>query len=305
MSLASSLNKFRSELADTTTRNIQHSRPSTLSGAAGPARSSTPRPGESNSKRTHETAFTSTTTTSGGHSGSEILTQVVNAVKYLKEKDSKPVTFDNLIGYLSLPNDAQKNIPFIRRALRENERVEFIPKTEAASGKESFKYRPLHPVTNVEELREYLATLPPAQGIPVKELRDGFPDCFPAIRVLETEGRLLCVRNKKDNTPRTIYADSPSYHILSSTSSTTDSHPNVMKVDPDFADIWSKTKIPASEVEIRTELERAGLTPTSQVKDTGGLGRGGGKKERKRAVRRGGKQTNQHMLGILKDYSRK
>ena len=299
MSLNASLSKFKSELSETASRNAAYSRPSSTA----PARTSTPKPTDSTSKRTHDTAFPSTTAntpaaaaaaaaTSTGHAGSELLTQVWNAVHYLKEKDLRPVPFEQIVNYLSLPNDLQKNTPLIRRALASNERVEVV----SVGGKDLFKYRPQHPVTNAEELTTYLARQPTAQGIPVRELKDGWPECNEKIDELEKEGAVLVLRNKKDNTPKIAWTDSPSYHILSSAQAP-------QKADSDFIDIWSKTKLPASEVELRSELEKAGLTPTSQVKEV--LKGDSKKKEKRRVNRKGGKTTNSHMLGILKDYSKR
>ena len=293
MSLAASLNSFRKDLSDATTRNVQHSRPSSTA----PARSSTPKPGDSN-KRTHDTAFTPSsqpapTTTHTG--GGELLTQVVASIKYLREKDLRPVAFDDLIGYLSLPQDAQKQVPLIKQALRGNDRAEYIPASLAPSGKESFKYRPIHPVTNAEELKTYLMAQPTAQGIQAKELKDGWADAFPELNRLEEEGHVLLSRWKKDNSPRMVWADSPTYHIL---------HPKTMKpqhADADFADVWAKTRLPANEMDLRGELEKAGLTPTSAVKEVRKAELG--KKQKRKVVRKGGKTTNSHLLGILKDYS--
>lgn len=296
MSLANSLSKFRSEISDAAARNAQYSRPPSNNSAS---RSSNSKGSSDNNKRAHDVAFAPapTTVAPAGHAGTELLTQVFNAVKYLKDKESKLVTFDNLIGYLSLPNDAQKNIPLIKRALMQHERVDYISKAESGMGKEGFRYRPIHPVTNAEELKSYLAIQPTAQGIPVKDLKDGWPDCVPAIDQLEREGFLLVARNKKDNAPRTVWPDSPTYHILNSVTQMP------QKVDAEFVEVWAKTKLPASEIEIRNELERAGLVPTSQVKEVKRFEVK--RKEKRRINRKGGKTTNSHMLGILKDYSKK
>ena len=293
MALNASLNKFKAEVADATTRNAAYSRPSSTA----PARTSTPKPDPG--KRTHETAFSSTLTQPppSTHGGSELLTQVWNAQKYLKEKDQKPVPFEQLIGYLSLPNDARKNIPLIKRALIQHDRMEYLPKTSSGNGKESFKYKPLHPVTNAEELTAYLARQPTAQGIPVRDLKDGWPDCAAHLDGLERAGSVLVTRIKKDNSPRMVWADSPSYHILNSATQAP------MKADADFVELWAKTKLPGSEAELRSELEKAGLTPSSQVKEVRRVE--GGRREKRRVNRKGGKTTNNHMLGILKDYSRR
>ena len=221
-------------------------------------------------------------------SGHELLTQVHYAIDKLKANKLEPITFDELINYLSLPNDAQRRIPLIKRALQDSDRVEYIPKNMSATGKESFRYRPKHPVTNAEELKNYLARQQTAQGIPVKELKDGWPDCQKAIDQLEREHFLLATRNKKDNTAKMIWPDSPAYHV---------------EIADEFRDFWTKTKLPATEEAIRNDLEKASITPTSQVKE---IRRDNmKKKDKKRASRRGGKTTNSHMAGILKDYTRK
>lgn len=294
MALNASLNKFRSELSDATSRNIAHSRPA----SAAPARTSTPKPGDA-SKRSHDAAFSAPPAQlpSTSHGGSELLTQVWNAIKYLKDKETKPVPFDQLIGYLSLPNDAEKNIPLIKRALIQHHRAEHIRKEDSPNGKESFKYRPTHPVTNAEELKDYLAMQETAQGIPVRDLKDGWPDCAAHLDALEREGAILVSRNKKDNTPRMVWTDSPTYHILNPSTQ------QPQKADADFVEIWSKTKLPAGENDLRIELEKAGLTPTSQVKEVRKME--AKRKEKRRINRKGGKTTNSHMLGILKDYSKR
>ena len=181
--------------------------------------------------------------------------------------------------------------------------MEYLSKSESGTGKESFKYRPLHPVTNGEELKEYLARQATAQGIPVKDLKDGWTDCIPTVDLLESQGHILVTRNKKDNTPKTVYYDSPTYHITRQQPATTTNPVTKSGVDSDFVEIWAKTELPASEQEIRTELEKAGLTPTSQVKEVKKVE--ARRKEKRRVNRKGGKTTNAHMLGILKDYSKR
>ncbi len=292
MALANSISKFRNELSDATTRNVQSSRPSST--PAG--RSSTPKPADSN-KRTHDSAFTNiSSSTSTGDAGRDTFKRVIETKTYLRDK-GKPLTFDEIVEYLSLSVDEVKNKPFIKQGLQGNDRITFIPASQSKTGKDSFTYRPEHPVTNAEELKNYLAIQPTAQGISVKELKDGWPDCGPTIDQLENEGFCLVLRNKKDNTPRTVWADSPSYHILNTTTQ------QPQKADSDFIDVWAKTKLPGSEVEIRSELEKAGLVPTSQVKEINTMGNK--RKEKRKINRKGGKTTNSHMLGILKDYSKR
>lgn len=285
MSLQKQLGDYKRELADTAARNSAYTRPQTSADIP---------------KRSHETAFSNSQSNSSaaapastprapgpGSAGTELLTQVYYAIDYLKTKGNTAVPFDDITNYLSLPVDAQKHIPHIREALKAHDRVAFVPKSESGNGKDSFKYRPPHPVSNGEELKAYLARQPTSQGIPVRELKDGWPDCVATIDALEKEGHVLVIRNKKDDTPKMVWFDSPTYHI---------------SIDSDFADFWNKTKLPSTENEIRNELEKAGLTCTSQVKEIKKLEI---KKDRKRVNRRGGKTTNHHMSGILKDYSKR
>lgn len=119
----------------------------------------------------------------------------------------------------------------------------------------------------------------------MKELRDGWPSAIAAIETLEAQNHILVTRNRKDNTPRLIYPSSPAL-----------SNP----IDADFMNMWHKIRIPATSDELRADLERAGLTPTSQVKEAVQVGR---RDKKKRAMRKGGKTTNTHMEKVLKDYS--
>lgn len=292
MSLSSKFNAYKQELADTATRNVNHARPTNASAA--PSRTATPKPATpaaasaDTPKRSHDNAFPESAAVAPQGHGQELLTQVHYAIEKLKTNKLEVMSFDDLIKYLSLPNDAHRRIPLIKRALQDSDRVEFVPKSRSSNAKDSFRYRPKHPVTNPEELKNYLARQTTAQGILVRELKDGWPECQAVINELEKEHFLLATRNKKDNTAKMIWPDSPAYHV---------------HISDDFRDFWSKTKLPANETDIRNELEKAGITPTSQIKE----GRKDimKKKDRKRPNRRGGKTTNQHMMGILKDYSRR
>lgn len=268
--LHAKLASFKSEQVNVAARNIAHSRPQASST---PARTSTPQPAGTNdsTKRTHADAFSG-----------ELVALMGYARSKLREKNPQTLTFDEIVKALSVPNDSKQTIPRIKQALMGDKHIEWIPAT--AKEPDLFKYKPLHPVTNAEELKDYLAKRTTADGILAKEIKDGWPDCVEGINQLEKEGFVLVTRNKKDNTPKLVYPDSPSLHI---------------EVDQDFKDLWHKTKVPSSETELRLELEKAQLTPTSQVKEiVKGPMR---KKERKRPNRRGGKITNSHMSGILRE----
>lgn len=286
MSLAASLAKFKSEMSESAARNASSARPA----GPVPARTSTPQPG--NKRPRDPPATTAPMAPAAGHktgtsAGAEIMTHMVYAVQHLKDKFPVAITLPDILTYLSLPSDLQKHAPLIRRALVGHDRIALVPKHEAPNGKESFRYNPIHPVTNAEEMKSYLASLPTAAGIPVRELKDGWPTCVPELESLAAKHEVLLLRQKKDNAPKTVYPDSATFYV---------------HMDDDFVDFWSKCKLPASEAELRTELEKANLTPTSQVKE---IKKGNiHKKEKKKVNRRGGKTTNLHMMGILRDYKK-
>lgn len=285
MSLAASLAKFKSEMSESAARNASSARPS----APAPARTSTPQPGNKRPRDAPAPAVTALamSTNPGTQTGSTIMSSMVFAVENLKKVFPKAFPLSEILRFLSLPVDLQKHAPLIRRALVGHDRIAVIPKHESPDGKENFRYNPPHPVTNAEEMKSYLATLPTAAGIPVRELKDGWPNCVPELEALAAKHEVLLLRQKKDNAPKTVYPDSATFYV---------------HMDSDFVDFWSKCKLPASEAELRTELEKANLTPTSQVKE---IKKGNMmKKEKKRVNRRGGKTTNLHMMGILRDYKK-
>jgi transcription initiation factor TFIIE subunit beta len=285
MSLAASLKSFNADRADAALRNA---RPATTSNT--PARTATPQP----AKRPHDAAFPSAPLAPGA--GTEIMKLVVTTVSHLRSKQG-PETFDEIVRYLSLPVDLKSpaGLRKFKQALQTHHRLQYIAATPAG-GKDSFKYRPIHAVTNSDELREYLSRLDTGAGVSVRELKDGWPDCVPSIEKLEREGWVLLTRNKKDGTPKAVYPDNPAYHLTNPATNA------IARPDDDFVQFWSRVKLPPNENDIRTELERAGLTPTSAVKEVKKVDMR--KKERKRGERKNTKKTNVHMVGVLKDYSK-
>ena len=311
--LKGSLASWQRENADAVKRNTNVPKSST-------PKPSTPTPAAAAAeKRSHDAAFQPPAATPAAAAtgqqavGQELMTRIFEAIDYLRKNAPKPLPFESILRYLSLPADQRggKTESAIRRALQASPRAEYIPRSESgAIGKECFKYAPLVPVANAEELRDYLnrMAVESAKGLSVKDLKDGWPDCTPTIDRLERLGHLLVVRNKKDNTPKTVYPDNPSFHppntLIPANLSADPSDQPIGHIDQDLRDFWAKIRLPANENDIRIELERAGITPTSQVKEAKPLG--GGKKEKKvRKEKKNAKKTNVHMAGILKDYSHK
>lgn len=214
--------------------------------------------------------------------GKHLMTQVTYAVEYLKQKD-KPITFDDIFGYLSIPDIDLQGKRTLEHILKNHVKIDYDRK--GANGIGSYRFRPIHDVRSGDELLAFLQRQPTAQGILVRELKEGWPGAVDTIELLESEGRILVTRNKKDATPKMVWANDPSL-----------SH----KVEKEFTTLWHKVKVPSNAADLRRELIEFGLTPTSVVKTTtAGLA----KEKKKKASRRGGKTTNTHMHSILRDFS--
>jgi transcription initiation factor TFIIE subunit beta len=269
-----SFNSFNSEFSAATTRNTQQKRPTAAVPTPVP-RSSTPSTQPTDLKRKRQdlpqnAAYSQPADTG---SGREVMTQVVYAIDYLKSKD-RPISFTDIWNYLSIPANQQQHRQVLRRALMEHPKVDYDPK--GLDGQHpSFRFRPVHNVRSADDLKAYLQRQHTAQGISVKELKEGWPDAIPEI-----------VRQKKDNIPKMVWPNDPSLD---------------QRIDQDFKDYWLKTTLPANPGDLRIELEKAGITPTSQVKEV--IKVSGGKDKKKRTSRKAGRSTNTHMVGILKDYN--
>lgn len=216
--------------------------------------------------------------------GKNIMTQVYYAIENMKKKDAW-ITFSEIIRHLSLQREGHhpEYIEALRRILKSHEKVEYDP--EGADGEGLFRFRPPHNIRSGEQLLATLQAQKTAQGLSVKELREGWVGCNETINRLEKEGKLLVTRNKKDDHPKMIWANDPSL---------------IQHFDPEFRQIWEKIKIPDNNA-VAEELEKAGITPTSKNKDLNARPMVEHKKVKK--PRRSGKTTNVHMASVLRDYS--
>ncbi|KAI0999842.1 hypothetical protein K3495_g8356 [Podosphaera aphanis] len=221
--------------------------------------------------------------------GTEAFTQVTYVIEFLKKKNERK-TFQEILQYLSQVNVDERKKKLIARILRQHDRVRWIPdsnlKTQVwDSG--HFEHRPIIQVRTEKELLGYLQKMPNAQGVSVKDLKDGWPDCDSAIDKLEKEHRILVTRTKKDNHARMIWSNDPTL---------------VHKIDPDFQTMWHKVELPSINELVRKLLEvgqkPASEDPSKRIKAAPKL-----KEKKKRAPRSGGKTTNTHMAHLLKDFS--
>lgn len=200
------------------------------------------------------------------------MTQVHHAVLYLKEKE-RPLAPSDVARYLSIHLDQR-----ILDILKNDERVLYNPQND------TFEFKPKHNIRSATALVGYLQQLPTAQGLLVKELKEGWAGALEAVDQLERDGEILVTRTKKDNQARMVWANDKTLD---------------MDVEDEFKEIWHRIAIPPND-ELPNELERLGLKPASL--DPSRL-----KKEvkrevkRKRANNRRAKVSNTHMSGILKD----
>ncbi|KAI4846037.1 putative transcription initiation factor TFIIE, beta subunit, partial [Aureobasidium sp. EXF-8846] len=173
MSLKASFNSFNSEFSAATTRNTQQKRPTAAVPTPVP-RPSTPSTQPTDLKRKRQdlpqnAAYSQPADTG---SGREVMTQVVYAIDYLKSKD-RPISFTDIWNYLSIPANQQQHRQVLRRALMEHPKVDYDPK--GLDGQHpSFRFRPVHNVRSADDLKAYLQRQHTAQGISVKELKEGW-----------------------------------------------------------------------------------------------------------------------------------
>ncbi|KAI5818823.1 hypothetical protein BZA77DRAFT_306493 [Pyronema omphalodes] len=203
-----------------------------------------------------------------------IMTQVVHAQQYLKEKE-RPLRPHEVASYLSIHVSSE-----VFTVLKENKN----PRIYYDAVNDTLEFRPLHNIRSPTDLLAFLQRQTTAQGLPVKELKEGWAGALDAIDTLEEAGDILVIRTKKENLPRMVWGNDKTLFC---------------EVDEEFKNLWHGIKIPPA-AEIVGELESMGLKPASvdpssvkvEQKKT---------QKRKRAVNRRGKVSNVHMNGILKD----
>ncbi|MCJ1253347.1 Transcription initiation factor IIE subunit beta [Lignoscripta atroalba] len=212
--------------------------------------------------------------------GKNIMTQVTYAVEYLKSKGT-PQTLTDLLSYLSLQYREDDYKRTIGTILRNHEKVDY----DRNGGEGTFSFRPIHNIRSGDQLLAHLQAQPTAQGLNVRELRDGWPGAEEAIRKLEGLGKLLVTRNKKDDHAKMVWPNDPSLAV---------------HIDDEFKSMWHKIRLPEAGV-LADELEREGLTPTNKSRSLKAKPKVQEKKTKK--PRKSGKTTNVHMMGVLRDYS--
>jgi transcription initiation factor TFIIE subunit beta len=182
--------------------------------------------------------------------GTDLLTQITYIIEFLKKKDDAK-TFQEILQYLSKANASEQQKKVMAGILRKHGSIEWVPdpKTKVQqwdSG--TFRHKPKIKVRSKTELLAYLQQKPDARGVPVMDLKDGWPDCEGPISELEEQNKVLVTRTKKDNHARMVWANDRTL---------------VHHVDPEFQVMWHKTELPGPDDLVRRLLD-AGQKPASE-----------------------------------------
>lgn len=216
--------------------------------------------------------------------GTEVFTQITYAVEFLKKKN-EPKTFEEILSYLSL-NVVERERKLMADILRKHGRVTWMADPKSNNYDAGlFKHKPIIDVRNKQDLIAYLQRRDSAQGVLVKDLKDGWPDCEQGITELENEHKLLVIRTKKDNHARMVWADDPTLKH---------------SMDAEFVNMFRHEPLLSVDDTVR-KLQEAGQKPASEDPSKRVKAAPKPKEKKKRASRRGGKTTNTHMLHLLRD----
>ncbi|KAL6717490.1 hypothetical protein ACLMJK_005405 [Lecanora helva] len=278
--LQNQINNFKSSVIAAS--NKVANKRSALNGAD-PSPSPTPNQSTSQNdlkrKRPETTAFSQPANTG---TGKDIKTQIYYAIENMKEK-GRPQTLTDIISYLNIHNESEKHKANIAHVLKNHAKVIYDPKNDGGEG--TFSYRPIHNIRTADGLLGFLQSQKDAKGLDLKTLKDGWSKAEDEIGRLEKQDKLLVTRNKKDNHVKMVWLNDPTLNF---------------PVDDEDLSLWHKIKLPEPE-QLANELERAGLHPAN--KNRGIKVKTVEQVKKTKKPRKGGKTTNTHMAGVLRDYS--
>ncbi|KAF1994982.1 transcription initiation factor IIE, beta subunit [Amniculicola lignicola CBS 123094] len=210
--------------------------------------------------------------------GEHIYTQVTYTIEHLRNQQ-KWLTLKEVFDYLNIHNQKQREQLQAIYSSPQTDRIEYNYTNN------TLRYRPKYNIRNAAQLKGYLQSQKSAQGLPLRDLRDGWANVLEDIKQLEDKKEVLVKRNPKDNTAKTVWINDPSL---------------MHKVDEHFKADWHQIQIPQAPDELRNKLMSVGLKPSSAPRE---IVSSKPKDKKRKAARRGGKQTNTHMTAILKDFS--
>lgn len=213
--------------------------------------------------------------------GEHVYTRLTYATDHLRGHPATWMPFDEIMGFLNVtPGHVQREqLRALMRADNAGNRISWN------ASNETYRYKPKLQIRNPAQLKGYLQTQKSAMGLSVKDLKDGWATVADDLKAMEDKKEVL-VKRTKDGVPRTVWNNDPSL---------------VYPMDPEMLNEWHKIAIPPNPDDLRITLMHAGLTAASMPKPI----MTAPKEKKKRQMRRGGKQTNTHMLHLLRDFSGK
>ncbi|KAF1834456.1 transcription initiation factor IIE, beta subunit [Decorospora gaudefroyi] len=211
--------------------------------------------------------------------GEHVFTRLTYVNDFLRERKDKWHSFDDIMGYLNIqPGHVQREQ--LRQLMRADNQGNRISWDKA---NEKYTYKPKLNIRNPAQLKGHLQAQKSAMGLQIKDLKDGWTSVADDITKMEDKKEVL-VRRAKDGVPKTVWGNDASL---------------MLPMDPVFAKSWHAVHVPDNPDELRKVLLANKLTAATQAK----VIVPGKTTKKKKGPRRGGKQTNTHMIGILKDFS--
>ncbi|KAI0009235.1 hypothetical protein F4779DRAFT_382698 [Xylariaceae sp. FL0662B] len=188
--------------------------------------------------------------------GTHIYTKLTYAVEYLKTK-RQPKTLQDVLEHLTLQHNSEEDQKRFAQMLKGHLRVTYISTPRAKGSSEPawraglYEFKPVLPgVTSKVKLLEYLQHKVDASGTPVKDIKDGWPECDRAIEELRREHRVITTGQKKESHAKYVWLDSPELHH---------------RVDPEFQAMWKEllAEMPSADDMVRA-LKEVGQKPTGE-----------------------------------------
>ena len=153
-------------------------------------------------KRSEETSRVVYSQPTDTEDRNHLFTQVTYAIEHLREQPDKWFTFKDIMNYLNIKEENASLRKHMRAFFHSNNagnKIEFDPDTK------KYRFKPKYNIRNNAELRQYLQNQKSAQGLAVKDLKEGWLNVQDDLRILEARKQILVKHNQKDMNAKTVY----------------------------------------------------------------------------------------------------
>lgn len=135
--------------------------------------------------------------------GSHIYTQLTYTIDYLKgraaENSERWYTFQELMDYLNVGDaNTRAQLQSLYRSNNPSNRIAWNPQNS------TYRYRPKYDIRNPAQLKGFLQNQKSAQGLPVKDLKDGWVTVHEDLKQMEANNDVIVKRNMKDMMAKTV-----------------------------------------------------------------------------------------------------